>query len=73
MLKGLLYWLITLLPELTVPFALQEGIGEAVTYCYWANYYIPVDIALKCFGIYIAYVLSCNFIKFLVHTLSSFL
>ena len=71
MLEGLLYWLLSLLPEVTVPLALTNGILGAVKYVYWANYYFPVDIAVECLLIVYAYYLSCYFFKFLIHSIDS--
>lgn len=71
MLSGLLYWLVSLLPEVTVPLALTNGILGAVKYVYWANYYLPVDVAVQCLLIVYAYYLSCYFFRFLVHSIDS--
>lgn len=71
MLEGLLYWLVSLLPEITLPLFIVSGILNAVTYVYWANYYFPVDVAFRCLLIVYAYYLSCYFFKFIVHSIDS--
>lgn len=69
MIEGFIYWIVSLLPEITIPLALTNGILGAVPYVYWANYYFPVDVAVQCLLIVYGYTLSCYFLKFLIHSL----
>lgn len=69
MIEGLLYWLVTLIPELTFPLAFTTAILEAVEYVYWANYYLPIDTVALCFSLYYLYQVSLYMIKFLIHSL----
>lgn len=71
MLRGFLYWLVSLLPELTIPVVITNGILGAVKYVYWANYYFPVDVAVKCLLIVYSYYISCYFLKFLIRSIDN--
>lgn len=71
MIEGLLYWLVSLLPEVSIPVALTNGFLGAVKYVYWANYYFPVDVAVKCLLIVYSYFVLCYFLKFLIHSIDS--
>ena len=69
MIKSLVYFLVSLIPQLVVPAALTDHILDAVTYVYWANYYLPVDTAFTCLVIFFGYQVLLYWIKFMINTI----
>ena len=71
MLKSLLYWLTSIIPQIAFPSQLNDIILGFAEYAYWANYYLPIDVVLKCFSIVFGYYITFTFIKFSIHSLDS--
>lgn len=57
--RKLFEWAIGLLPTIELPLGLQGGFETAVEWSSFANYYLPMDIFLVLFGVYLTLWLTC--------------